>query len=104
MKEVRPAAREGSDQEAFDHPGQAQGSYGCWTGPIVASGGHWLGSPVITLREVLRQIMDNNDGHLILSMSRLGFAKQSGLLSCCKVPYGCQANLTSIMKMRQMQS
>ena len=48
--------------------------------------------------------MDNNDGHLILSMSRLGFAKQSGLLSCCKVPYGCQANLTSIMKMRQMQS
>ena len=41
---------------------------------------------------------DNKDDHLILSLSRLGFPKQSGFLGCCKVSYGCQAHLLSIMK------
>ena len=44
-------------------------------------------------------MIDNKDVDLILSMSRLWFAKQSGLLSRCKVPYGCQAHLPKIMKM-----
>ena len=43
-------------------------------------------------------MIDDQDADLILSMSRLGFAKQSGLLGCCKVPYGCQAHLSAIMK------
>ena len=41
---------------------------------------------------------DNKYDHLILSLSRLGFSKQSGLLGSCKVSYGCQAHLLSIMK------
>ena len=41
---------------------------------------------------------DNKYDHLILSLSRLGFSKQSGLLGCCKVSYGCQAHLLAIMK------
>ena len=43
-------------------------------------------------------MIDDQDADLILSLSRLGFAKQSGLLGCCKVSYGCQAHLLSIMK------
>ena len=46
VKEVRQAARGGSDRAVFDHPGQARGSSCCWTGPTVAGGGRWLGSPV----------------------------------------------------------
>ena len=42
---------------------------------------------------------DDQDADLILSKSRLGFAKQSGLLGSCKVPYGCQAHLLAFMKM-----
>ena len=41
---------------------------------------------------------NKKDDDLILSLSRLGFAKQSGLLGCCKVSYGCQAHLLAIMK------
>ena len=44
-------------------------------------------------------IIDNKDENLILSMSRLGFSEQSGLLGSCKVPYGCQAHLLAFMKM-----
>ena len=43
-------------------------------------------------------MIDDQDDDLILSMSRLGFSKQSSLLGCCKVPYGCQAHLSEIMK------
>ena len=43
-------------------------------------------------------MIDDQDDDLILSMSRLGFSKQSSLLGCCKVPYGCQAHLSAIMK------
>ena len=48
-------------------------------------------------------MFDNKDDHLILSMSRLGFAKERRLLGCCKVPYGCQAHLSSIMKVVYVQ-
>ena len=44
-------------------------------------------------------IIDNKDENLILSMSRLGFSEQSGLLGSCKVPYGCQAHLSAFMEM-----
>ena len=43
---------------------------------------------------------DNKDDHLILSMSRLGFAKEGRLLGCCKVSYGCQAHLTQLSIMQ----
>merc|ERR550532_1093614 len=45
VKEVRQATRGGSDRAVFDHPGQARGSSGCWTGLTVAGGGRLLGSP-----------------------------------------------------------